>query len=341
MRDSWGNVPALTIFGKEITAFACLVVIGMAIGLMMALQRAEKNGVRKDSVLWFAIIGIPLGTFMAHLVYCQYYFDGLAKMELGCLLHLDTGGFTMIGAIVGIGLSLVLCSFICQEKLIPLADTLLPGLLLVLAMERFGEQFTENGIGIEITENWPILPLLVRTGPYENMQTLAVNLLEGITALAVAIAVQRRERPAGQVAGAGMILVFAAQMVWESIRRDDRMMLDMASMLQVACGGMLLILFAVCLFYRNASWQRSVFRLICLLISLGIFILMQFCMDGKIIPELSFEACFALSCASAMLTAALCIRELKRATFAYSYTHKADRIEMLPTKSQIQPGLPA
>ena len=53
------------VFGLRVTSFALFVVIGAVIGLVMALRRSKRVGVPADSVLWFAMLGIPLGLFGA------------------------------------------------------------------------------------------------------------------------------------------------------------------------------------------------------------------------------------------------------------------------------------
>ena len=126
------------VFGLRVTSFALFVVIGAVIGLVMALRRSKRVGVPADSVLWFAMLGIPLGLFGARLVFCLYNFDEILYSGIGYIFRLDYGGFTVIGAMLGLMLAGCLTRIITQVRFIDLMDTVLPGILLVLAMERAG-----------------------------------------------------------------------------------------------------------------------------------------------------------------------------------------------------------
>ena len=297
---------SFSIFGHSVTFFSVFVVCGIIIGIEMGIRRAERISVKPDTVLWFSVMGIPLGTLFARLIYVLYHFDELQDAGISYIFHMEYGGFTVIGAFLGLLIAWVLTATICHEKLLKLADTVFPSMLMVLAMERFGEQFTENGIGMEImSEALHALPL-VRQGPYEDMYCIAVNLLEGLSALIASLVTQKMEKPDGCAAGTGLVLVCSTQIVWEMIRRDDRLMLDMASLLMIVCVIILLILFLIFILYHRNT-HAAVLPSLFFLISISLIGFFQFCMDGKLLPAIPLWLCVLLTSFLSCLLAIICL----------------------------------
>ena len=302
------------VFGLRVTSFALFVVIGAVIGLVMALRRSKRVGVPADSVLWFAMLGIPLGLFGARLVFCLYNFDEILYSGIGYIFRLDYGGFTVIGAMLGLMLAGCLTRIITQVRFIDLMDTVLPGILLVLAMERFGEGATENGTGLEVSVRALQFFPLARPGIYEGMYTYAVHMFEGMTALIAGVYTQCMIAPRGRAAGTAVILAAAGQVVWESIRKDDRLMFDMASLLMIFCAVVLFIVLILCLLRVDWPWTgRAVVILGFLLLALATGAL-QFFMEGKFVQALPVWLCFALSCLTTAALAWLSLRTLRAAT---------------------------
>ena len=302
------------VFGLRVTSFALFVVIGAVIGLVMALRRARKNGMDGDAVLWFALLGSPLGLFFARLAFCLYNFDEIKYSGIGYIFRLDYGGFTVMGAAVGLALAGLLTRQITGVKFIDLMDVVLPGILIVLAMERFGEGATENGTGLEVSVRALQFFPLARPGIYEGMYTYAVHMFEGMTALIAGVYTQCMIAPRGRAAGTAVILAAAGQVVWESIRKDDRLMFDMASLLMIFCAAVLFIVLILCLLRVDWPWTgRAVVILGFLLLALATGAL-QFFMEGKFVQALPVWLCFALSCLTTAALAWLSLRTLRAAT---------------------------
>lgn len=311
--EEYGNV-LFQVFGLRATGFSLFVALGVVIGLIMALRRTAKTGVQADSVLWFAMLGIPLALIFARLVFCIYNFSEIKYYGIGYLFRLDCGGFTVIGAFLGLALAGWLTRLIAGESFVDLMDTVLPGLLIVLAMERFGEGATDNGTGLEVSAQALQFFPLARPGVYEGMYTYAVNMFEGMTALIAGIFTQTMHEPRGRAAGVGLILAAAGQIVWESIRKDDRMMFDMASFLMIFCAVLLLALLIYCLTRLDWPWTgKTVVMAGFLLLALATGAL-QFFMEGKFVQAIPVWLCFALSCVTTAGIIWLMLRVLYAAT---------------------------
>lgn len=302
------------VFGLPVTSFALFVVIGTVIGLIMALRRAKRCGVSQNDVLWFAMLGIPLGLFCARLVFCLYHFDEIRYSGIGYIFRLDYGGFTVIGASLGLALAGWITKRITRAPFVRLMDAVLPGILIVLAMERFGEGATENGTGLEVSVHALQFFPLARPGIYEGMSTYAVHMFEGMTALIAGMYTQMLTAAPGRAAGSGVILAAAGQIVWESIRKDDRMMFDMASLLMIYCAIVLFAVLMICLLRLDWPWSGKGIVLggfLLLAVITGAF---QFFMEGKFVHIFPVWACFFISCITTAAIAWLCLRTLRAAT---------------------------
>ena len=303
-----------SLLGLQVTPFALFVAVGALLGLVMALWRARKTGVAADTVLWYALLAIPLGLFFARLVFCLYNIVDVQYNGIGYIFRLDYGGFTVIGAFIGLALAGVVTKAITRVSFLDLMDTVLPGLLIVLALERFGEGATENGIGLEVSA--PALRFfpLARPGMYEDMYTYAVHMFEGMTALVAAVYTQTMPKsPRGLAAGRAVILTAAGQIVWESIRKDDRLMFDLASYLMIFSALILFVLLILCLV--KTDWPLAGKAIIAvgfvlLAAATGAF---QFFMEGKFVQSIPVWLCFALSCLTVSAMTWLSLRALRQA----------------------------
>ena len=303
-----------TVLGLPVTAFAVCVVIGAVLGLVMALRRAKRLGLDRDAVLWFAMLGIPLGLFFARLIYCLLRIREVKYNGFWYIFRLDYGGFTVMGAAIGLALAAWITRRITKEKIIDLLDAVLPGLLMVLALERFAEGATRNGTGLEVTVRGLQFFPLARPGVYADMYTYAVHMFEGFTALVASVYTQGMDAPRGRAAGTGLILTAAAQVIWESLRRDDRLMFMMASWLMIFSAALLFLVLILCLL--RLDWPLGG-----KLIAAGGFILlaaatgaMQFFMEGKMVHTIPTGVCFALSCLTTAGLTWLSLRVLWAAT---------------------------
>ena len=307
--------PLFSILGLPVTGFALFVAVGALLALGMALLRARKTGVESNTVLWFAMLGIPLGLLCARLVFCLFNFSDVQYNGFWYIFRLDYGGFTVIGAFLGLLLAGVLTRLITGCSFLDLMDAVVPGLLILLALERFGEGATDNGVGLEVSAAGLRFFPLARPGVYEDMYLYAVHMFEGMTALVAGVYTQSMPKaPRGRAAGTGIILACAGQIVWESIRKDSRLMFDLASLLMIFCAIVLFALLLLCLWRLDWPLGGKALAVAGFLVLAVITGALQFFMEGKFVQSIPVWLCFALSCLSTAGLAWLNLRVLRSAT---------------------------
>ena len=304
------------VFGLPVTVFSVLVTLGAVLALVMALRRTKRTGVSANAVLWFALLALPLGTLLGRLLFCLNPWStvDLAENGFGVVFRLDRGGIGLAGVACGAALAGLFTKLITKEGFVRVMDTVLPGLLILLAFERFAEGATDNGTGLEAQVDALRFFPLVRPGLYGE-EVWAVNLFAALTALTAGLCTQFLCAPAGRAAGLGVIVTACGQVIWESIRRDDRMMLMMASFLLVFCGVVLAALFITCLVKCGWPVWSRILAGVCFLALAGGTVVCQFAMEGKMLQGvMPVGTAFLLSAFAAVCMGVLCAVTLRSAT---------------------------
>ena len=302
-----------TLLGMPVYPYALAAAIGALIALCMALSRTRKTDIPASAVMSFTIFAIPLCALLARFAFCACRIVDVLDFGIGYIFRLDYGGFSIIGAALGVLLSAWIVKKIHHISFAGLMDTVLPGLFILLAACRLAEGSTINGTGPEVqSEALQFMPL-ARQGLYGDM-TYAVYMGEALTALVAGVMTQAMSgRPRGLSAGTGTIIVCAAQIVWESARRDEVLIISFVRYAMVFAALVMLILLIVSLRRSGAvsrRWARYIGIFMLGVVVIGVC---EFLIDGKIWQNMPIWLCYLLDvfCVTAMAT--VCLRALHAA----------------------------
>ena len=219
--------PALfTLFGRDVTAYALFLTLGVLIGVLMSINRAKRTHYDVNAALLFPVLAIPLSVIFGRLVYCLCSIVLLLDNGFGFIFRIDYGGFSIMGVTIGLALAALLTAKIEKVSFLDTLDCVVPGLLMALALSRFGEGSTMNGTGFEVTVPGLQFAPIARVGLYGE-STYAVHMGEALVALIAAVYTQTLgKRGRGFVAGVGIVIVACAQIFFESARRDEVLKID-------------------------------------------------------------------------------------------------------------------
>lgn len=301
------------VFGLEVTAYAMFITLGCVLALVLALRRAKKIGVGSGAILTFAMLAVPLGLVLGRAVFCVCRIVDVFDFGFSYVFKLIYGGYSIMGVFAGVLLAAWLTKVFERAAFIDVLDAVMPGLLLLLAMARFGEGSTMNGSGIEI-EN-PALQFmpLARRGMYGEY-TYAVYMGEALTALIAGVYTQSMgRRPRGETAGTGLIIVAAAQILWEATRRDQVLKFDFLRWVMLYAA--LVLLGILLLSLRRLDWPLggkalTVGGLVLLAVVVGA---MEFFVDGKFIQTIPVWVCYLCEALGVTGMGALCLKTLRAA----------------------------
>ena len=302
-----------SLFGMPVYPYALFVTLGACLALWLGLSRSRKTGLERGVVLTFALLAIPLGVICGRAVFCMCRIVDVMDFGFGYIFRIDYGGFSLIGVTLGMALAAWITRVIHRVSFLDVCDTVTPALLLVLAFARFAEGATMNGTGPEITVPALQFAPLARQGLYGEY-TYAVHMGEALTALIAAVYTQTLPGGCrGFTCGMGVTIAAAAQVVWESARRDEVLKFDFIRY-GMAFAAVLLLLTLV-LSMRRAGWKVGKWALY-----IGLFaffalvcVAMEFFVDGKFIQNVPIWVCYLCDSLSACGLAVLCMNALRAA----------------------------
>ena len=301
------------IFGLEVTPYALFIVLGAVLALILALRRAKRIGVTQDAVLLFAMLAIPLGLILGRAVFCACRIVDVFDFGFSYVFKLIYGGYSIMGVFGGVLLAAFLTQKIGYTAFTDVLDAVMPGLLIMLALARFGEGSTMNGTGPEVTVPALQFMPLARRGMYGEY-TYAVYMGEALTALIAGVYTQCMDRcPRGEVAGTGLIIVCAGQALWEALRRDQVLKFDFMRWVMVVSG--LVLLGILLLSLRRLDWPMGgkILTVAGLFLMAGVVMAMEFFADGKLIQTIPVWVCYLCEAIGVCGMGALCLKTLRAA----------------------------
>lgn len=308
------TMPALfTLFGRDVTAYALFVTLGALMGVLMAVNRARRTHFHADSALLFAVLGIPLAVIFGRAVYCLCNIVLLLDNGFGFIFRIDYGGFSIMGVVIGLALAALLTAKIHKVSFLDMLDCVMPGLLMALAMARFGEGATMNGTGFEVSVAGLQFAPIARTGLYGE-SVYAVHMGEALAALIAAVYTQTLgKRGRGYVTGVGAVIIAATQAFFESVRRDEVLKIDFLRDVMAFAGVVLLLVLIFSL--RRSGWKRSRKAIASVLFALLLCVvaLVEFLLDGKIYQDMPFWVGYLADAICLTGVGAICCRALRDA----------------------------
>lgn len=121
-----------------INTFGVMIALGALAALVVILREARRRGLNEDRVLDFTLVALVLGIFGARVGYILFA-DPLSYLRNPMLFfHLQDGGLSIHGALIGGLLAGVLFSRLYRLPFWRLADVVAPGLALGIAIGRIG-----------------------------------------------------------------------------------------------------------------------------------------------------------------------------------------------------------
>ncbi len=302
-----------TLLSLPVTCYAACVAGAIAMGLLLLAREQRKYGLRADTAEVFALLALPLGLLCGRAFYCLARWQVYQEMGLTHILRLWEGGYALWGVVGGCVLAAVLTARITHQWTAKVLDALaVPGAI-TLALCRFAELTCGEGIGMEV--EMPLFqrfPFAVYDADWE-VWFWAICVLEGVTALVIAavLTVHRRFTVPGHRARLMGILYCSAQLLLESLRRDNflRWLFVRVSQLTAALvlGGMML--FALYRWTKTPAARRRSARWLCVhwvvfLVGVGICIAMEFAVDkSATLPVWLCYTVMAACCAAMGVTA--------------------------------------
>ena len=237
----------------------------------------------------FVLLGVTLGIAGARLVFCLGNISTFVEMYENpwLMLNFFDGGFSMPGLIAGLIAAAAITGRIQKVRMADVLDAAAVPAGLSIAALRFGEQFTDLGVGKFVEEgfataNLPWLFNVSRMGVAVEyrLNVWAYEAVAGVVIFAVLLLCARRLTESGDKALLFAALFGASQIIFESMRDDGPMLLIFLRVGQLGAAAVL-IASAVMLAKRAGRLCRIAMWIDIPACVLGI-VLLEFSLDGRI-----------------------------------------------------------
>ena len=283
---------AFTIGALPVYTYGLIVALAAALGLLLLHFTGRQAGLPGDTAVRFGLWAIPLGLLGGRALFVAMRFS-LVVNELGWqqVFKVWDGGFALFGVLPGCLLAAWLCAKRMRVRTAVLMDAAAPGAAIALAVARFAEYFTLQGVGQPVDATalqWFPLAMQNRYGEW----MMPVFLWEGIAALCIAWAAYRAfvhpNRKPLDAALSFLALLGVTQVLLESLRTDDILRLGLVKASQLTAMGCVLAAAAVRAaqaLKSGAKGSRVLWLLGGLLVAVGVCITVEFALDKSTVPN--------------------------------------------------------
>ncbi|MFI3329333.1 MAG: prolipoprotein diacylglyceryl transferase [bacterium] len=139
-----GGKEFLRIGNFSIAMYAVCIMIGMAIGAVVALREGKKLGIDKDKFLDGVLMCVPLAIIGARLFYVIFEWD---KIGFENIFRITDGGLAITGGIIVAVLFVIIYSYKREMNALKIFDIVVTGLLIGQIFGRWGNFFNQEAHG--------------------------------------------------------------------------------------------------------------------------------------------------------------------------------------------------
>lgn len=282
--------------GTQVYAFGLYAALGMALGLIVLALLLKKGKWQKGTAPLAGALCVGVGFLVSRL------FFGLMDESLGqvmplwAMVRVNTGGYSMMGALLGACMGALIAAKITRQSGAGLMDLLAPALLLFVACERLGEGYIEEfGVSRFLSDGLFNGSFLAVEGDYG--WRLNTYLIESFTALVLSLVMLRDlgvSRRKGDTFILFLLLFGGTQILLESLRYDQHMTVKAYVKLQQVIAMMLLSSGVIVLAVRAWLKRRglALWALISIPAVVGAGVTIEFMIDRTAVSHYLLYLCF-------------------------------------------------
>jgi len=274
-----------------LTGYAYGVFAAAAALVLAAGMRVLGRKLPKGTASLFGVLGMVLGVAGARILYCVCNLSTFTETfeNPWLMLCFFDGGLSMPGAIVGLLAAALITARVQKLSAAQVLDAMCLPMGLSLALMRFGEQFTDLGVGKAVTEGFATasLPWLFQQSRMGvaveyRLNVWAYEAAAALIIFVVTLLVSRRlRRRAGDTALFFFSLLGATQIILESMRDDGHMLLIFLRVGQLAAAFMPIIACGV-LTKRIYGRGRKAAVWTVMILCAAALVILEFSLDGRL-----------------------------------------------------------
>ncbi len=140
---------SVEILGFSVYYYALMIAAGAVLAVVSASRREKALGLKKDTALDIALVGLPFGLIGARAYYVLLHADRYESFVQ--MLDPRGGGLAIYGGILLGALAAYILCRIRKDSILRWADLALPCVALAQAIGRWGNFVNQEAYGIEMT----------------------------------------------------------------------------------------------------------------------------------------------------------------------------------------------
>ena len=134
------------IEGWSIAWYGVIIAVGMVLGVILAIYRARKQGLKDDLIFDFILLALPIAIICARGYYVIFEWDSYSS-DILSIFKIWKGGLAIYGGVIG---GLVTAILFCRHHKFPLfrfLDLVVPSLVLGQAIGRWSNFVNQEAFG--------------------------------------------------------------------------------------------------------------------------------------------------------------------------------------------------
>ncbi len=142
-----GNNPVFLMIGNTLIYWhGVIIMLGIVLGIVFACYLRLQQGNRSLNDLFISVlVSIPLAFYVSRSLYCEHF--AAAGGQQLTFWELETGGFSLYGAIIGAFAGFVVSTLIQRKNLGQMLDVFAPAVSLAIGIGRLGSIFSGENLG--------------------------------------------------------------------------------------------------------------------------------------------------------------------------------------------------
>ncbi len=244
-----------TLFGVDIYWYGVIICFAIIVAIAMATLYAKKRKYATDMPINIALVILPAGILSARLF--AVLFD--SDLIMSDYFHFRTGGMSIIGAIIGGGLALLIYCLIKKEKNpFLLFDTLCVVLILAQAIGRWGNFVNEEVYGqVILNESLQFFPLAVKIDGVYYEALFFYEFVLNLIGFALLSVIYLKEKNTGYVTSVYLVYYGFIRTILEP-RRNTKYILTASSLkVSMLCSVLMIVAGAIIFLYLTIKNSKK------------------------------------------------------------------------------------
>lgn len=211
------------IEGWSIAWYGVIIAVGMVLGVILAIYRARKQGLKDDLIFDFILLALPIAIICARGYYVIFEWDSYSG-DILSIFKIWKGGLAIYGGVIG---GLVTAILFCRHHKFPLfrfLDLVVPSLVLGQAIGRWGNFVNQEAFG-NLVENsslqfFPYAVYIDALGEW-HQATFFYESMWNVCLLVAMLIISRKEPKTGTMTCMYFVFYGLGRFLIEGLRTDS------------------------------------------------------------------------------------------------------------------------